>query len=70
MTRILYTMEEAAAAVGVTPADIQLAINQSDAPSVDGRYRYPPLHAKKIKRGRHMILHEDLVEWARSLPDA
>jgi hypothetical protein len=70
MSKILYTPAEAAEQVGVTEDDIRLAINQSDAESKKDRFKYPPLRAKTLKRGKTVILHDDLVEWARSLPDA
>ena len=70
MQKILYTPAEAAEQVGVTEEDIRLAINQSDAPSRQDRFKYPPLPAKTLKRGKMAILHDDLVAWARQLPDA
>ena len=64
MTRLVYSLAEAAAQVSHNEATLRRAIRSTDPNTFP-----PPLRAKRNGR-RFLILHDDLVAWAASLPDA
>lgn len=57
---LAYTIEEAAAATGVSTSTIRKAINTINE---------TPLRAKRVGK-KLLIMHDDLVRWLESLPDA
>lgn len=68
MTRVLYTLEQAADQVSVSVKTLRRAIQATDPAAYP-----PPLKAKRkgaSEKAAYQILHDDLVAWARSLPDA
>lgn len=65
MTRILYTIPDAAEQVSQSVNTIRRAIHATGAEK-DGP---PPLRAKRDGR-KYLIEHEALVAWASSLKDA
>lgn len=68
MSRVAYSIEQAAAEVSQSPKTIRRAIQ-----STDPRAFPPPLRAKrqgKAKNAAYLIGHDALMEWFHSLPDA
>lgn len=65
MSKILVKIAEAAPMVSQSQATISRAIRTTDANSFP-----PPLKAKKGGKGEYLIFVDDLVKWAKSLPDA
>lgn len=68
MSRILYSLEDAAAQVSQSVKTLRRAIASTDPASFP-----PPLNAKRQgdrPNAPYQILHDDLVAWARSLKDA
>jgi DNA-binding MurR/RpiR family transcriptional regulator len=68
MTKILYTIPQAAEQVGVSPATISRAIKATDPNAYP-----PPLQAKNAgsdKKKSYRIEHRALEAWADSLKDA
>lgn len=68
MTKLLYTLPEAAEQVSVSEKTLRRAIAATDPNAFP-----PPLNAKRIggeKRPSYRITHEALVAWADSLADA
>lgn len=68
MTRIAYTVEDAAEQVSQSVKTVRRAIASTDPTAFP-----PPLRAKRQgdrTNSAYLILHDDLVAWAESLRDA
>lgn len=68
MNRLAYTVPEAAAEVGVSPALIHKALRATDPTQFP-----PPLRSKRLGRGekaKHLIPGDELARWFASFPDA
>jgi len=68
MSKLLYTLAEAAEQVSVSEKTLRRAIQATDPTAFP-----PPLLAKRMgtpKKPAYRVLHADLMAWAQSLPDA
>ena len=68
MTRLLYTLSEAAEQVSVSVPTLRRAIAATNPDAYP-----PPLRAKNAgspKKPSYRIFHDELMAWAKSLKDA
>lgn len=65
LTKIAYTIDEAAQVSGLSPDTIRRAIRSKDHPLVARRSGVSKTTGDPA--GKHLILHDDLVAWLEGL---